>query len=272
MRPWHLKLIEKFPNKLFGIPKLKLLYLHFFNKNLIGKCKLTSGLQYFVSLKDLTEIPLWLGTFENTTREFLQHNLTQQHIFVDCGANIGLWSMEALDLMGSEISVHSFEPNPTLNKRLNNVKIFNRIKNNWHIHCNCLSNINEPKNLYVNKFSHQVSTLKPTENRIGDQCLKTQSIKLDSIKFDRKVCGIKVDVEGHELEVLEGAKQTLLSDKPWLFIELNSQYTDARKLLDWDVFNFLSELGYGTEEQFPDGENFCKDIYLTFDTHQQLQK
>ena len=71
---------------------------------------------------------------------------------------------------------------------------------------------------------------------------------------------------------LKEQKQTLLSDKPWLFIELNSQYTDARKLLDWDVFNFLSELGYGTEEQFPDGENFCKDIYLTFDTHQQLQK
>ena len=42
---------------------------------------------------------------------------------------------------------------------------------------------------------------------------------LDSFAF-RDVCVIKVDVEGSEMEVLEGARETILRDRPPLIVEL----------------------------------------------------
>lgn len=45
------------------------------------------------------------------------------------------------------------------------------------------------------------------------------------------ICGlIKIDVEGHEFEVLEGAKKTIMRDKPVIFIEVLDQIS---KLQEW---------------------------------------
>jgi FkbM family methyltransferase len=43
-------------------------------------------------------------------------------------------------------------------------------------------------------------------------------ITLDSLNLDN-ISMIKIDVENHENEVLEGAKQTILRNKPIVFIE-----------------------------------------------------
>lgn len=58
---------------------------------------------------------------------------------------------------------------------------------------------------------------------------------------------IKIDVEGHEPQVLEGAKELIKRCKPYLIIEIYHEMLERNGKRDQDVYNILQELGYGWE-------------------------
>ena len=63
---------------------------------------------------------------------------------------------------------------------------------------------------------------------------------LDSFSFDH-VSLIKIDVEGHEYSVLQGAKATLANSKPALLIEIEQRHS-VRPIAE--VFRELMRVGY----------------------------
>lgn len=63
--------------------------------------------------------------------------------------------------------------------------------------------------------------------------------RLDDI-YTGRVSFIKLDVEGHELQVLEGAKNVILENLPTILVEL-IDYENS------EVPSFLKELGYTLE-------------------------
>ena len=68
---------------------------------------------------------------------------------------------------------------------------------------------------------------------------KVECRRLDDI-YKGRVSFIKLDVEGHELQVLEGAKNVILGNLPTLLVEL-IDYENSK------VPSFLKELGYTME-------------------------
>jgi FkbM family methyltransferase len=72
-----------------------------------------------------------------------------------------------------------------------------------------------------------------------DEVMKTLSI--ERLDF------IKADIEGFELNMLLGARQTLLDFKPPVYIEVNDEYlkrAGASKEMIWDFFNEIGYLPY----------------------------
>lgn len=68
--------------------------------------------------------------------------------------------------------------------------------------------------------------------------------RLDNITFeDNTIDFIKIDVEGHELEVLQGARETLLKYRPVVFVEISSENKTK-------VHEYLTKLGYRLEKRF----------------------
>lgn len=65
--------------------------------------------------------------------------------------------------------------------------------------------------------------------------------RLDDYQFD-DVSFIKIDVEGYEYEVLEGAKETILRCQPNLLVEIEQRHLQDRRMED--VFEKILAFGY----------------------------
>ena len=146
---------------------------------------------------------------------------------IDVGAWWGPWSIWWQD---KATSVEIFEPNKDiLPKLVNNVGTFK----NCTIHRTALGDRHGSVSMQCADHS---GTYHVTGQK-GDIEIKT----LDSFQFDN-VDIIKIDAEGYELPVLEGANETILRNRPWVQIEGNkSGERYGRTKLD--IKNFLDDLG-----------------------------
>ena len=131
---------------------------------------------------------------------------------IDVGANIGLW---AKDICKKFQRAYLFEPHEKnvecLKKNLENFK-------NYEIYKCALSNKNDLLDLHVYPEGLGGNTISPPPNSSSDITEKVQANVLDSYNF-KNVDYIKIDVQFHELEVLEGSLETLKKNNPVLCIE-----------------------------------------------------
>lgn len=101
------------------------------------------------------------------------------------------------------------------------------------------------KILYVKPQSYEVSfeaSLSPGYPDAVTQPVKT--ITLDDYCLRRRLRPkfIKIDVEGHEMEVIRGADEILKTVKPYLLIEIEQRHIGQFKTQA--IFEHLSTLGY----------------------------
>jgi len=153
-------------------------------------------------------------------------------VFIDVGAHLG-----AYVLTFSKISklVVAVEPNPVNYLILRKNLAINKIKNCIPVKY-ALSNHDGTSYLYVSKFSDLHSLHKdrldetidtvPVRTRTADT-LALRELKLDRIDL------IKIDVEGAEIEVLEGMKEVIMKYHPILIIEVFQKNLEKIK----EIFN-----------------------------------
>ncbi|MFQ3612603.1 MAG: FkbM family methyltransferase [Cyanobacteriota bacterium] len=148
----------------------------------------------------------------------LQKIIRSDGIALDVGAAYGLYSWHLSRLTKECIA---FEANPesaaVLTKRLPGMVI----------HAIALSSSCGTTKLRIPKMGSLeltgFSTIEPrnTLERF-DECreLEIPMRTIDSFNLDN-VCFIKIDVEGHELEVLKGGEKTIIRDKPDILVEIS---------------------------------------------------
>ena len=86
--------------------------------------------------------------------------------------------------------------------------------------------------------------------------------------LDRRVRFMKCDVEGHELDVFEGALETLRRDRPTLLFECEGRHNPTRPMSD--VFDYLGGLNY-TGSFFLAGERLALQEFDA-ERHQVLRR
>ncbi len=84
-----------------------------------------------------------------------------------------------------------------------------------------------------------------TPEQQNDSSLKILTIPLDDLNLIN-IGYIKVDVEGHELEFLKGAKETIKYNKPTMVLEVNSGALVRAGTSDKEVLDMIHSLGYKT--------------------------
>ena len=155
-----------------------------------------------------------------------------KRICLDVGANLGLFTYF---LSRYSPHVYAFEPNPIPLRILNYVA-----DQNVTINQMALSNATGEVDLVIPKgrkgWSNNGASI---EHEDGYQ-LKVPGSRIDDLGI-RDIGFIKIDVEGHEMSVLEGAKETLSRDRPNLFVE--NEFSHAGEGVN-NVFDMMETLGY----------------------------
>ena len=135
---------------------------------------------------------------------------------IDVGANRGYYSW-ALAAIADH--VEAFEPNPVL-ASFARAKLRTRAR----IHNVALSDREGPAILYVPRKRggvslHIIGNLGNVYAQDGVDEIEVQLATLDGYDF-RNVGFIKIDVEGSEMDVIAGARNTISRDRPNMLIEL----------------------------------------------------
>lgn len=178
------------------------------------------------------EAMVWIGEEERGELAMLRRLLKEGDVFIDCGANIGLWSVHAAPLVGDMGQVIAIEPNPATALRLG--------KHTTGSSVITVVNAAAGARPGVTRFdvgsTHNVAKISDRGTVLVDV------ITIDDIAHNT-VTGLKIDVEGHELAVLQGS-DNVLRQQPWLVVEFNIETSGAERLGRWDVHRFLGDRGY----------------------------
>jgi FkbM family methyltransferase len=158
---------------------------------------------------------LYTGIHEYNDMCFLLHFLRKEDLFVDVGANVGSYTVLAAAHIGS--AVISVEPVPaTYNHLLNNIYL-----NNIHDRVSVFNIALGGKNGYID-FTSTLDTVNHVATKDDKDVIQVEMITLDNLLAGKKPSLLKIDVEGFETEVINGAGNTLLAESlKAIIIELN---------------------------------------------------
>lgn len=167
-------------------------------------------------------------------------------VMVDVGSNIGYVLLKMAQIGGTNSKVYGFEPDPVNYQACaTNVKL-NAFKNISLLNIGLGS---EEQELYlgVHTVSNRGGNRVVAEVDMAIDSARIQVVKLDEFVSEHrieKIDLIKIDVEGYELHVLQGAAHTLQTSKPILFIELDDTNLKAQGHSSKELVKFVKELGY----------------------------
>lgn len=172
-----------------------------------------------------------LDVARDTLLQYKQY-IPEGGVVIDVGACLGDYTATFSEFVGPTGQVHAFEPNPP---------VFACLKHNMQSYLNVT--------IYPVALGERqrMSSIIPDEHNIGASYLAGMGsisvFKLDGYDFPT-IDFIKIDAEGYEPLVLEGAQETLLRLKPVLLVEIDQRALGFQGFTPKDVHARLDELGY----------------------------
>lgn len=210
------------------------------------------------------ELPAFYDNFawyylrcELQTKEWFVRNAEPDWIYIDCGANIGYYSILFSRLSPNGL-VHAVEPTSTADMLEINVRHNNA--GNVAIHRVALGETSVRKEDSIFRIWGE-----------SPQKSEYQFVTVDDLVYGNKISKvdcIKIDVDSFDFEVLKGASRTLSEFDPWIVIELNNSLA-FRRSTPREVLLWLKDKGYGSGMVF-DKENFIFKREVTEVDHRQI--
>ena len=146
---------------------------------------------------------IWPGVYDFEEMSFVMHFLRPGDLFVDAGANIGVYTVLASGVAGAQTI--AFEPDPL---------IFDFLQKN--VLLNNLSTLACARNLALGDQEKKIrfTTGLGTENHVVPRDSIEKNVEVEISSLDKQMTGlepvvVKIDVEGFEREVLVGGMNCL---------------------------------------------------------------
>ncbi len=187
---------------------------------------------------------MWTGIYEPPLIRLLQSLETQDWTCFDVGANVGAITLALAKLTAPDGKVYAFEPGPPNLRRL---------RDNLNLNPELSARV-EMIAAGVGRTPGELFWVEEKGNPGNALLGKTGTHEIKIITLDdfvreraiSKLDFLKIDVEGMELDVMQGAAVTLRRFRPMLYFETLPRYTDTGAGATFaDMHDFLvKELGY----------------------------
>jgi FkbM family methyltransferase len=212
-----------------------------------GAFKTPDGLRMQLDLGTYPDCCMAAGLYELDTYRQIRRHLRPGGWFVDCGANIGYFTMLAARWVGPAGRVDAFEPDPLNLERLRAHLADNALAEVVRVHASavgeraCELDLYHPMGARGNHgMASAYATLVPEARKFQVSCAR----------LDQRLEGvpdlIKIDVEGAELPAITGMAGLLRSPRPpRLIIELNPVSSAAAGYKPSDLVRQILEIQPG---------------------------
>jgi FkbM family methyltransferase len=210
------------------------------------------------------------GRYENSELELLEHFIKKRmpnsykETAIDIGANIGNHSIFLSNFFNK---VYAFEPNPITYDVLSiNSKYKSLTKNVFPLNIG-LSNLNTKLPFMINANNIGGSKVKSKNDNIKSFDIIDINVKrADELEIlqNENISLIKIDVEGHEINALKGARKIIEINKPVIIFE---QEADEIINFSSEVIEYLKTFNYKfytIHERFYLGEKFIGKLLSLF--------
>lgn len=183
-------------------------------------------------------------------------------VVLDVGANIGAYALTAT-LAPSVECVHAFEPEEAAYQELLRNTLLNGVEHRIKPACVAVSDVDEKLHFGLHAPMAGVNGIVDTsihDHGLFSDIKEVQAIRLDSFAdLKGKVLGIKIDVEGHELQVIAGATELLKNSPAFVQVEnyVGSRIDEALSALGY--FRFFSA---GHDHYFTNIRNFASPVFV----------
>jgi len=162
-----------------------------------------------------------LAEYEQKQRKTILEHIPQKNTFVDVGANVGVWS---ITLQQHFKHVVSYEPS----KR--NVKCLeNNVQGKTEIRNTALSDFNGESQFHDEIKNCGNSKLWAESSQTGLYNVPVRKLDDENIE---NISLIKMDVQGYEWQVIQGAQNVIETQQPWIAFEVSADVDVICKFLE----------------------------------------
>lgn len=186
------------------------------------------------------------GIYDLVTAEVIYRLLDPGAHALDVGAHVGLMSAVMALRAGAQGQVRSFEPHPAVFAKLcvNAERMNQRLGTEVIQACNvALSHSARQAPLYLPEdwaANTGVARLDNAARNSASVPVMVECQTLDDASVFPSPALMKIDVEGHELAVLQGAPQTLAKLRDIVFEDFGAYPTPVMSLLEQDGFSVFA--------------------------------
>ena len=207
-----------------------------------------SGLSLGLDLRDRTQAIMYCGTYELFESRLLNDLLGSGDVFVDIGAHVGWFTVRAAQRIGSTGTVYAFEPYPPNAESLRANVTRNSLEN---VRISAVALSDNRGTVRIARHADSDSASATVGLTTGSDAFDVTTNRLDDLVPEgASPALIKIDVEGLEESVLEGAVQTLRRTRAVL-VEISTDQQSGER-----VTTRLRSLGFERFDQLPSGRAF----------------
>lgn len=187
------------------------------------------------------------GIYEKETVRMIANLVRPSTTYIDIGANIGLLSLPIL-AERHDICVISIEASPDTLKYLERTHSQSEHKKRWKIKGGACGRSRENAVFYMSQPENGAFNGFKDTGRGGEkQAVVVEVRSLDEILEELgspRVSVIKIDVEGAESDVIEGARNLIQRERPVVILEWSKLNLPAYGIEPEKLFNLCRDIGY----------------------------
>lgn len=203
---------------------------------------LADGTQFVGNVHDAYSCSLAVNpNAEEPLLKFLDASMPTDGNAIDVGANMGRIAVFMARRLQGRGHIYAFEPTPDTARRAAATFALNGLENVSLFPC-AVGDMNGEIKFYHAENHTDLASATPSDFQTSWKETDTPCRTLDDIIVSEEIHNItfmKIDVEGHELKVFQGARALMQRDKPGILFEFNMELAPKTGWTPEDVFDLL---------------------------------